>query len=317
MSTLVGIGSYYLALKVTNSFDILVTEEWPLLSLNILFLPLYLHYLLYFIPIMAFIFLLAWNLMDYILIKSHIIKEVVNKDNLILKPKSIITVVKNTFIWTSISTVILYLLVFFLMSGLGKSVESSIDKNDEKSFYTTYYTNDYNDSRIIFYNNEIEENSKAYLDANNDYALFKAFTQKEMGLKCIELLLIKHTDMDNVHTLRDAFSKNSRNKYVQTKPLIVKYKKNDNIFKNREGAYISSIIDPFSRFLKKNIPNRCEEEVSVEEMYKLFIPEYIKQREIVIATYKKSLTSNNSNYINKVIEDLTSWIEVIRMNDDM
>lgn len=317
MSILVGIGSYYLALKITDSFNILVIEEWSLFSLYILFSPLNLLNLLYFIPIMAFIFFLAWNVMDYFLIKSNIVKEVVKKDNLKLKPRSIMTVVKNTFIWTSISIVILYLLLFTLMSSIGKSMESTIDKNYEKSFYTTYYASNYNDSRIIFYNNEIEENSKAYIDANNDYALFKAFTQKEMGLKCIEILLVKHTDRDTIYTLIDAFRKNSRNKYVQTKSLIVKYKKNDNLFKNREGAYITSIIDPFSRFLKKNIPNRCEEKISVEKMYQLFIPEYIKQKEIVIATYKKSLTSNNSNYINKVIEDLTTWIEVIRMSNDI
>jgi len=47
-------------------------------------------------------------------------------------------------------------------------------------------------------------------------------------------------------------------------------------------------------------------------MYQLFIPEYIKQREIELTSYKSIGVSNNSNYIRQKIEDLTSWIEIVR-----
>jgi len=311
MTLIVGIVSYYLAIKITDSFNILATGAWAGL-VNLLLGPLY---LLYFIPIMAFIFFLLWNLMDYLLIKSNIIeKEVV--DNQILKSKTICTVAKNTFIWTSISVVTIYTLLFSFLSIINKSMSSTFNQNYEKSFYTTSYTNDYNDSRILFYKNEIEESSRAYIEAKNDYDIFEAFTKKEMGLECIKTLLIEHTNSDNIYRLGNSFSQNSRNKYVQTKALIAKYKENENSFHKKHGAYRSSIIDPFLRFLKKNMPNRCEEKVPVEKMYQLFIPEYIKQREIELTSYKSIGVSNNSNYIRKKIEDYSSWIEVVRMKHD-
>jgi len=307
MTLIVGMGSYYLAVKITDSFNILVTGAWAGL-VNLLLGPLY---LLYFIPIMAFIFFLLWNLMDYLLIKSNIIeKEVV--DNQTLESKSIWMVAKNTFIWTSISVVTIYTLLFSFLSLINKSMSSTFSKNYEKTFYIISYTNDYNDSRILFYKSEIEESSRAYIEAKNDYDIFEAFTKKEMGLECIKTLLIEHTNSDNIYRLGNSFSQNSRNKYVQTKALIVKYKEHENSFHKKHGAYRSSIIDPFSRFLKKNMPNRCEKKVPVEKMYQLFIPEYIKKREVEQTSYKSIGVSNNSNYIRQKIEDLTSWIEVVR-----
>ncbi len=311
ISIVVGVGSYYLAVKITNSLNILITGAWSWLA-NILLFPLY---LIYFIPIISLIFVFSWNVINYALIKSNIIKEEVEKESLISKPSTIMTVVKNTLIWTTISIVTLYLLQFSLMSRLGNSMAKTMNKNYEKSFHTTSYTNDFNDSRIIFYKSEIEKSSKAYIDANNDYALFKAFTQKEIGLKCIRVLLTKHTNSNNVYKLSSAFDKNSRNKYAQTKSLIAKYRNNDNRFKNREGYYRSNIVDPFSRFLDTNMPNSCEKKVPVEKMYRLFLPEYIEKREIEIANYQTGLTSNNSNYINKKIDDLTSRIDSIRVNE--
>ncbi len=320
IAIIVGIASYYLAVNITNSFHIFIpipkTGDALNASLkglaNIFLYPLYLFY---FIPIISLIFFFLWNVVYYLLLKSPIIKKVEEEEDSKSKPYTIVSVIKNTLIGTISSVLLFVLLVSSILFSMKNSTRLKVQKHYEKSFHTTSYSNDFNDSKIIFYKSEIEKSSKAYMDANDDYALFRAFSEKEIGLKCIKVLLSKHTDNANIYKLSEAFSKNSRNKYAQTKSLIAKYKENDTHFKNREFSYTSGITQSFSRFLDTNMPNSCEEKVSVEKMYRLFLPIYIKKKEMEIDRYKKSITSHNENYIHKKIDNLTSRIEGIRVNE--
>ena len=226
--------------------------------------------------------------------------------------RSFIGVVGNTIFKTLLTIVVVVAFLLSLLSSLSSDMNRKSNRYYEKSFSTTMYTNDYNDSRIIFYNHELEEASKAFIDANNDYDIFKAFTKKEMSLDCISVALNDH-NKSGVFKLLGGFKQNARNKYVnKNKMLIDKYRDNKRSFTKNIDYYVSTIMDDPFLFLNKIMPKRCEEKVAVEQMYRALIPKYIERTEIRAYRYKKMLpTLKNPSYSRRKMEHLYDWAEVV------
>jgi len=301
VALLIGVFSFYLARNITDSFDILSTQAWSG-WLNILLYP---YYIFCLISIMIFLFFLAWNIANYIFLKIGLIEieeSLVDRFQFfkyITDNRNILGVVVNT-IYKSVLTIIFTLVVFFsLMFIISHTMSSRYDKNYEKSFYSLSFTTDYNDSRIIFYNHELEEASSAFISADSDYDIFKAFTKREMSLECIGDALHEHNELTS-YKLLDGFKRNARNKYAYNRSLIKKNRNNERSFDKNIDYYRTSIINPASKFLKRTMPNRCDKKVSVEKMYNNFIPEYINITESKLASYRKSKMDHLNRWLNIV-----------------
>ena len=313
IAILIGMVSFPIARQITDSFDILLTGAWTE-WINIFLYPIY---LIVFTSIMALLFFSAWNVVNYIFIKAGFIEveEGFTGKYQFLKRmtdnRSFIGVVGNTIFKTLLTIVVVVAFLLSLLSSLSSDMNRKSNRYYEKSFSTTIYTNDYNDSRIIFYNNELEEASRAFIDANNDYDIFKAFTKKEMSLDCISVALNEHNKSGTFKLLK-GFKRNARNKYGYNKVLIEKTRENERSFSKNIDYYRSTIIDPSSIFLRKIMPNRCEEKVAVEKMFSAFIPRYIELTEERGYEYKKMLpTLKNPSYARRKMEHLYDWAEVV------
>jgi len=303
-----------IARQITDSFEILLTGAWTGL-INIFLYPIY---LIVFTSIMALLFFSAWNVVNYIFIKTGFIEVEEGftgkyqffkrmTDN-----RSFIGLVGNTIFKTLLTIVVALILLFSFLGSLSSNMKRKSDKYYEKSFSTTMYTNDYNDSRIIFYNNELEVASRVFIDANNDYDIFKAFSKKEMSLDCISVALNDH-NKSGAFKLLGGFKQNARNKYAnKNKMLIDKYRDNKRSFDKNIDYYVSTIMDDPFLFLNKIMPKRCEEKVPVEQMYRALIPKYIERTEIRAYRYKKMLpTLKNPSYARRKMEHLYDWAEVV------
>ncbi len=100
--------------------------------------------------------------------------------------------------------ILLYVGVFFTLAQ-GKH------KAYNQSFHTKYHTDDYNDTRIRFYQKELERYSKAFIEAEGMYDIFAADTKRDLALNCIEAALKDHNASDWIN-LGSNFRKNARNK---------------------------------------------------------------------------------------------------------
>lgn len=174
---------------------------------------------------------------------------------------------------TLIGYLVLYVSVFYT---IGKQ---SYDSNNV-SYEKKYTVNDYNDSRIIFYNQELEKHSEEFVQAKSMYKIFEADVEKDLALNCIQYYLKEHNDTDWISTGSN-FRKNARNKYTTTKEKVKNAKRNESYMGKNFYVYElndvndleDSIADKWSG--KDANKETCQIQLSSEEMYALFLPKYV------------------------------------------
>ena len=171
--------------------------------------------------------------------------------------------------------ILLYVGVFFTLTQ-GKH------KAYNQSFHTKYHTDDYNDTRIRFYQKELERYSKAFIEAEGMYDIFAADTKRDLALNCIEAALKDHNASDWIN-LGSNFRKNARNKYADTKTRIKKAKANEDWMGHHFYDYDTNDVNHIEKKIaniwepEKNVKT-CNALMSIEKMYRVFTEKYIPNR---------------------------------------
>jgi len=164
-----------------------------------------------------------------------------------------------------------YVSVFYM---LGKSSQASYDN----SFHIKYQTNDYNDSRIIFYNRELEKYSKAFIEAEAMYDIFEADVKKDLALGCMQYF-IRRKDKESWIEEGSNFRKNARNKYATTEEKLKKAKRNSNYMGHNFYTFdlniVNHVVDDVTKVWSDKNESVCENKLSTNELYEIFIRKYI------------------------------------------
>jgi len=180
---------------------------------------------------------------------------------------------------------LLFLMIFgyvavytYVFYTLGKHSSN----NYNASFHTVYQTNDYNDTKIIYYQKELEKYSKEFIEAERMYDIFAADTKKDLALNCIQVSLKEHNVSDWIQ-VGSNFRKNARNKYANTEDKIKKAKKNSNYMSKHFYTFdlnmVNHIEDDITKTWSDKNESVCEKKLSTDDMYKMFIEKYISKFE--------------------------------------
>lgn len=205
--------------------------------------------------------------------------------------------------------------VFYM---LGKASHDSYNA----SFEQTYEVNDYNDSKIIFYRQELEKESKKFIEANGMYAIFEADIKKDLALNCIEYFLAEEHNNSAWIEMGSNFRVNARNKYANDDNTIKKAKKNEDhmgkYFYYYDNNEVNHIMDTIADKWNKDANSEtCQKKLPVKDMYSMFITQYIKNREKALSNdnweYKhaKSTGVLDKSFYKKQIEDGTEWLAIL------
>jgi len=178
-------------------------------------------------------------------------------------------------IGTLASLVVFGYLLFYVsvLYTLSKSSQSNYDN----SFHIKYQTNDYNDSKIIFYNKELEKYSKKFIEAEAMYDIFEADVKKDLALGCMQYF-IRRKNKESWIEEGSNFRKNARNKYTITEEKIKKAKRNSNYMDKHFYTFdlniVNHIEDDITETWSDKNESICEQKLSINNMYKIFVKKY-------------------------------------------
>ncbi len=148
------------------------------------------------------------------------------------------------------------------------------------SFYKTYSITDYNNTKIDFYNKELEKESKNFIDAIDMYSKFEADVKKDLALNCIKYFIRKY-DSEHWIGAGSSYYKNARNKYADTEEKIQKAKDNESYMSHNFYTFDTNIVtdiqDEITQLWSDKNNSICEQKVSVEYLYGKFLPIYVKR----------------------------------------
>lgn len=220
---------------------------------------------------------------------------------------SIVDISKNTLKYTGYTIAGVLSIFLLIILFIKYNIDSNSSKNYKKTFYEHHQTNDYNDSKIIFYNNELEKYTLSFMRATTKYDIFKSYSEQEIAHQCIAILLENYS-VNNTSNLVHKFKLNARNKYKNSEKLINRASKNQK-FISRYFTNSSTYITYPIRNILHGMPRLCADMVSVEHIYSIFIPQHIKSISEQIESRKHNMsTTNNSNHGQRKVNNLISWL---------
>ena len=119
--------------------------------------------------------------------------------------------------------------------------------------------------------------------------IFESDVKKDLALNCIQYFLKENNDTDWISTGSN-FRKNARNKHTTNKDSIKSAKLNESHMGANFYVYelndVNDIEDDIANVRAEKMPTRtCDTNMSAEEMYAMFLPQYI-------ARYTKGLNSS-------------------------
>jgi len=208
----------------------------------------------------------------------------------------------------------------FVFYKLAKGKQAAYDA----SFYQHCQTDDHNDTRIRFYQKELERYSKAFVEAKGMYDIFAADVKRDLALNCIEAAL-KENNVSSWIEEGDKFRKNARNKFAKTDAAIAKAKANEDWMGRHFYDYDLNDVNE----IKEKIANIWETEknkktcnalVSIEKMYSLFMQRYILnreealQRDIQSYNYAKPTGLLSKRFYKKEIAQTQQWLKLLRQH---
>jgi len=181
------------------------------------------------------------------------------------------------------------------------------DKAYDYSFRIEYNIKDYNNTKIDFYNSELERYSREFIDADDIYSKFEADVKKDIALECIEYF-VKQVDRENYIDVCSSFRKRARNKYANTEEKIQKAKDNETFMSHNfytfDANLVRHTVENLVRVKKDTNISVCDKQISVNKLYKIYMPIYIKNYE-----------SSNiySPFGNKPQQRELDWYEVLKI----
>ncbi len=249
-----------------------------------------------------------------IVVDSSKMKHTKEKSSMYLVEK-LLRVVGVLIFLTFAGYMIFYVSIFYI---LGKQSYDAYNS----SFEHNYTTNDYNDSRIIFYNQELEANSQRLVEASGIYEIFEADVKNDLALNCIKYFLAREHNVSDWIEMGSGFRKNARNKYANTKALIKKAKKNESHMGKYFHYYdlndVNQIIDDIADVWKKDANTKtCQKMLPTDQMYTMFVMRYIENREEALERSKRDYQSAkpsgvpNKSFYKKNIEETSQWLKIL------
>jgi len=171
-----------------------------------------------------------------------------------------------------------YLYVFSITAFVFGSLAKHKQKSYDNSFHIKYQTSDYNDSKIMFYNNELEKYSKEFIESESMYDIFEADVKKDLVLGCIQYF-IRRKNKEIWIEEGSKFRKNARNKYASTEEKIKKAKRNSNYmgkhFYTFDLNIVNHVVDDVTKVWSDKNESVCKNKLSANELYEVFIENYI------------------------------------------
>ena len=208
----------------------------------------------------------------------------------------------------------------FVFYKLAKGKQAAYDA----SFYQHYQIDDHNDTRIRFYQKELERYSKAFVEAEGMYSIFAADVKRDLALNCIEAAL-KENNVSSWIEEGDQFRKNARNKFVKTDAQIAKAKANEDWMGRHFYDYdlndVNEIEDKIANIweTEKN-KKTCNVLMPVEKMYDLFMQQYILNREEALQrdmqsyNYAKPTGLLSKRFYKKEIAQTRQWLKLLKQH---
>ena len=212
-----------------------------------------------------------------------------------------------------------YLIIYV---GVFYTLAQQSNNSYDASFKQHYTVDDYNDSRIIFYNQELETNSQKHIQANGMYEIFEADVKNDLALNCIEYFLAREHNVSDWIDMGSGFRKNARNKYANTEAMIEKSKKNEAHMGKNFYYYdlndVNHIADEIADKWDKDANSQtCQKMLPVDQMYTMFIMQYIENREEALEkdkhNYQYAKTSGilNKSFYKKKIKETSEWLKTL------
>jgi ankyrin repeat protein/uncharacterized RDD family membrane protein YckC len=165
------------------------------------------------------------------------------------------------------------------------------EKEYDKSFRVTYKTNDFNDSKIRFYDKELEKNVGKFIGADDLYTRFEYDTKSELAEACIDYhIAVHHGDRFAIGGRN--YYKNARNKYADTEKLIEKAKKNEDLVGLHSYTYdfdtVHDSIKEIVSYPGSGKASPCQATVHADKLYETFLVVYMRKyyEDIIRGHYK-------------------------------
>jgi len=211
---------------------------------------------------------------------------------------------------------ILYFIVMYIVFNGQKTSDNPVK--------TILKTQEYNNTKIDFYQKELEEVTGEFIEAEGMYNIFYGDVRKTLALNCISSFLKEEGNENWLREMR-RYRDNARNKYATTVKRVKKAKKNERYIGQHFHDYglgeANDIIDEVSntREVEKN-NQTCEKLLTSTTMYYTFLEKYISNREATLVGYKieyaeaKPSDTLNKSFYKKEIEQISKWIKEIEKN---
>ncbi len=210
---------------------------------------------------------------------------------------------------------LLYVGVFYILAK-----QSQDSYND--SFEHLYSVNDFNNSKVIFYNHELQNSTEKFIEADGMYEIFEADVKTDLARNCIEYFLTQEHNVSNSVEMGSSFRKNARNRYINSESMVEKAKKNEahmgKYFYYYDLNDVNGITEEIANRWEKgaNIQT-CQKMLPINAMYQIFLTEYIKNREKALARdkhqykYAKPSGIPNKSFYKKEIEETSEWLDML------
>ena len=267
----------------------------------------------------------TWNFLNYFLIFSAVHTE--NNKNSTeypdtthtkIKQPSIIALLGKTLLGVlgMIGVAIIILIIGVLsFAQMGDSLGKSNQKTFEKKFDTVHPNTNYGDVksnvkavevaatdyRFIYYLEELNIASSNFVNADKIIDIFEADVKRELAIACMRDVLIEKVANTGFYTIK-GYKMNALNAVGNKRKAI----KNVTLMDKDRSVYDYPTTDGYGYYiLNKDYPNRCNNTMSVDDMFDKYLPIYLKDKKV---DADKALLSENKGRARHSTK-LYAWID--------
>lgn len=316
--------SFKISISITNS---LIHFEFGMGTWLVNLFILSPTYLVVLLGLTGLIGFGTWNILSYILILSAV--NIENNKNPTkytattnTKPKikrpSIIGMLGKTLIGVlgMIGVAIIIIMIGMVsFAQMGDLLSKSNQKGFEKEFDTVHPNTNYSeaefnvkaaevaatDYRFIYYLKELNIASSNFVNADKIIDIFEADVKRELAIACMRDVLIEKVANTGFGTLK-GYKMNALNAVGNKRKAI----KNVTLMDKGSSVYNYPLTSGYGYYiLNKKYGNRCNDTMSVDNMFDKYLPIYLKDKKV--DADKARLSENNGQARHSA--KLYAWIE--------
>lgn len=203
-----------------------------------------------------------------------------------------------------------YMSVIYIASGGLKS-------RSYEPVTTLSKTIDYNNTKIDYYKSELEKATAEFIEAETMYDIFRGDVKKDLTLNCIRFF-VRQKGNDDWLDEGSAYRDNARNAYATTVEKVKKAYKNEDYMGHHFYDYdlndVNQIEDEIADMWDLNANKEtCEQMMSAEKMYGLFILKYIENREETKERdtweLQRAKKRDDKEFYAREVKEITKWLE--------